>query len=148
MPNMRTQPAFTLAELLIVLGMMVLFAGFAAAVGGPTIRNAEFDRVRETVRNELAAAQADTISGTLDSAWGVAFSSSTITRYRGASYAARNATYDRVTSYSNGVTLSGSTDVAFSRPTGLPASAATIVITSGVLHATTTVSTTGAVSVQ
>ncbi len=145
---MNTRSGFTLVELLIVVGMMAVFAGLAATVSFPAIRNAEFDRVRETVRSELVAAQADTIAGTLDSAWGVAFSANAITRYKGMSYATRSTTYDHTTSFGDGVVLSGTTDIGFNRPTGLPTSTATIVMTSGVLHATTTVSTMGMISTQ
>lgn len=145
---MRRQTGFTLVELLVVIGIMAVFAGITATVGVTAIRNAEFDRVRETVRNELAIAQADTIGGSLDSTWGVAFTSSTVTRYRGASYASRDISFDRISSFGNAVTLSGTTDVPFTRPTGLPNAAASIVITGGQLHATTTVNTAGAISVQ
>ncbi|MEK7473315.1 MAG: prepilin-type N-terminal cleavage/methylation domain-containing protein [Patescibacteria group bacterium] len=145
---MKTRPAFTLLELLIVMGMLVLFAGLAAAVSTPALRNAEFDRVRETVRSELAAARADTIGGTSDSSWGVAFSSGSITRYRGTSYATRDQTLDLVTTFGNGVTLSGDTDVTFVRPTGAPIAAATIIITNGALRATTTINAVGAIEMQ
>lgn len=145
---MEMRPGFTLIELLIVMAMTAIFAGFAAVVSVPTIRHAEFDRVRETVRNELVAAQADTVGGTLDSSWGVAFFGSTITRYRGGSYAARVTAYDRVTSFDNGFVLSGTTEVHFQRPNGLPTAAATIVITNADLQTTTTVNTAGSISVQ
>lgn len=149
MPNfMQIRPGFSLVEMLIVIGMMALFAGFASSVSVPMIRHAEFDRVRETVRNELVAAQADTIAGTLDSSWGVAFFSNAVTRYKGGSYASRVTSYDRVTSFDNGVILSGASDIAFNRPSGTPSSTATIVMTSGTLHATTTVSAVGAISIQ
>lgn len=145
---MTTRSGFTLFEMLVVFGMMIIFAGFAATIGASAVRNAEFDRIRETVRNDLVAAQADTIGGTLDSSWGVAFSSSTITRYRGASYATRNTSFDRVTALNNGVTLSGTTDVPFTRPTGLPSASAQIVMTNGILHATTTINAAGSITVQ
>lgn len=145
---MKTRSGFTLIELLIVMGMTAIFAGFAAVVSVPAIRHAEFDRVRETVRNELVAAQADTFGGTLDSAWGVAFFTSAITRYRGSSYASRVTAYDRVTSFDDEFVLSGATEVNFYRPAGLTSSTAVIVITSGNLQSTTTVNTMGSISVQ
>lgn len=149
MPDlMKTRTGFSMVEMLIVIGMMTVFASFTASVSLPMIRGAEFDRVRETIRNELVAAQADTIGGTLDSTWGVAFFSNTVTRYKGGSYATRVTSYDRVISFGNGVILSGTNDVTFNRPTGNPTSTATIIITSGTLQATTTVSTVGTISVQ
>ncbi len=145
---MRTHPGFTLIELLIVMGMMAIFAGFTAVVSVPVIRHAEFDRVRETVRNELVAAQTDTFGGTFDSSWGVAFFPNAITRYRGESYATRVTASDRVTSFDDEFVLSGTTEVHFRRPDGLPTGAATIVVTSGALQATTTINTEGSINVQ
>lgn len=145
---MKTLSGFTLIELLTVMGMLAFFAGLTAAVSVPALRNAEFGRVRETVRNELAAAQAFTISGTFDASWGVAFSSNTVTRYQGTSYATRNAAFDRVTTFGNSVILSGTTDVAFTRPAGIPVTDAAIVIESGALRATTIVNTAGTISVE
>lgn len=145
---MNISRGFTIIELLIVIGMTAIFAGFTAIVSTPAVRNAEFDRVRETVRNELATAQADTIGGTLDASWGVAFSSNSITRYRGANYATRNIAFDHVTTFGNGVVLSGATDVAFVRPTGLPMASASIVMSDGSLHATTTINAAGAIEIQ
>lgn len=145
---MNTRPGFTLIELLIVMAMTAIFAGFAAVVSIPVIRHAEFDRVRETVRNELVAAQADTVGGTLDSSWGVAFSTSTITRYRGGSYATRVTANDRITSFGSGFILSGTPEVHFYRPMGLTSSTAVIVITNADLQTTTTVNTAGSISVQ
>lgn len=145
---MKKLPGFTLFELLLVIGVMTAFIGVAAALSTQAIKNGEFDRVRETVRSELVAAQSDAIGGTLDSSWGVAFSSSTITRYKGASYATRDTVFDRVATFGNSVVLSGATDVTFSRPAGLPIFPSVIVITEDVLHATATVSAAGVISVQ
>lgn len=145
---MKPSPGFTLIEVLVVFGILALLAGMTLAIGSQTVRNTEFDRVRETIRNELAAAQADTIGGTMDSSWGVRVSTSTVTRYRGASYAGRVTAYDRLTTFGSGVSVSGTTDVAFTRPHGLPAAAATIVITDGVRWATTTVNLAGGIDVQ
>lgn len=144
---MRSLPGFTMFEILIVMAMLVFFAGLTAAISAKALRNGEFDRVRETLRGELVAAQANSIAGTLDSAWGVAVATSSITRYRGASYATRNATYDRTTIFSGSIKLSGTTDVAFSRPNGT-STPATIVITDGTSFTTTTVNAVGAIEVK
>lgn len=146
--RMKPSPGFTLMEVLVVLGIVVLLAGMTLAIGSQTVRNTEFDRVRETIRTELSAAQADTIGGTMDSGWGVAFATSTITRYRGTSYASRVTVYDRLTTFGSGVTVTGTRDVTFTRPKGLPLVAATIIIKDGIHTATTTVNLAGSIDVQ
>ena len=145
---MKMSFGFSLVELIIVIGLTIFLVGLTATVGTQTIRNAEFDRVRETVRTELAAARADTIGGTLDSSWGVAFFSNALTRYRGTSYATRVTTYDHQTTFANGVTMTGTADVVLTRPYGLPLAPATININDGVHSATITVNIAGAIDVQ
>ncbi len=145
---MKSSPGFSLMELIIVMGMTVFLVGLSAAIGTQAIKNAEFDRVRELVRGELATAQADTIGGTLDDTWGVRFFPNAVTRYRGASYAARQTAYDIQTVFSNAVSVTGTADVVFTRPKGLPLAAASIVISDGTHVATTTVNAAGAISVQ
>lgn len=145
---MKRLPGFTLAELLLALGIMLIFIGATAALSTRAIKNGEFDRVRETVRNELMAAQTDTIAGTFDASWGVAFATNTVTRYRGASYATRNSSFDRVVAFGNGVTISGTADVPFTRPRGFPLAPASIVVTDGLRTATTTINSIGAITIQ
>lgn len=145
---MRLRPGLTLLEIVIVLGLVAVLTGLTAIFSSQALRNAEFDRARETIRNELVAAQSDTIGGTNDSAWGVAFTSSTLTRYRGASYATRDTSFDRVTTFNSNVTISGTTDIPFTRPSGIPSASATIVISSDTLHATTTINPAGLISIQ
>lgn len=145
---MRSSHGFTIVELLIVIGVFALFAGIATIVGTRSLRNTEFDRVRETIRMELSSAQADTIGGTLDSAWGVAVFPNAVTRFRGSTYATRVSAFDRTTTFGNAVIIGGASEVDFTRPFGLPASATSITYTDGVYSATTTVSTAGAIDVQ
>lgn len=145
---MRVSAGFSLVEILIVLGLTIIFVGLSATVGNQAIRNAEFDRVRELIRSELASAQTDSIGGTSDSNWGVAFFPNAITRYRGTSYAARITADDRVTTFGNAVVISGTSDVTFSRPFGLPVSPATITVSDGIHTAITTVNSAGSIDVR
>ncbi len=145
---MIARPGFTLVEFLIVVGIMTLLAGMTAMMSASTIRYASFDLARETVRNELLAAQADALSGTADSSWGVAFSVHTVTRYKGSSYATRDMAFDRTTVFGDDIVLNGTSDVVFHRPMDTTSSTATIGITSGVLHATTSVNAVGSISIH
>ena len=146
---MARRPGITLIEVLIVLAIMMLLGGTTSLISTQVLRNAEIDRIRESIRSELLIAQADSIAGTLDSAWGVAFTSDAITRYSGTSYAMRNPAYDRVTSFSNSsLLLTGTLDIAFVRPTGVPRTSGSIVVTDGSSTATTTVTAGGAIEIQ
>jgi len=140
---LRTAPGFTLVEAGVILGVMVILVGMYAALGNRAIQNMEFHRVRELVRTELSAAQADTIAGTRDARWGVAFFPNSLVRYQGSSYASRVTAFDLTKTFSNAVVISGTSDVAFTRPYGLPVSSASIVISDGANTSTITVNVAG-----
>jgi prepilin-type N-terminal cleavage/methylation domain-containing protein len=144
---MNSHPGFTLTELLVALGIVASLVLMTMIVSSRTIKNSEFDRVRETIRTEITRAQADSLGGTFDSAWGVMFSATSVTRYRGSSYATRSPASDVVSSFGS-ITATGTKDLPFTRPKGLPSAAAAIVITNGTLTSTTTVNMAGAISIQ
>jgi len=157
---MRTSRGFTLMEILIVFGIMLLLLGLSAVFSSQTLRNVEFNRARETARNELMTAQADTMAGTFDSAWGVKFSTTTnsIIRYKARSatetgYAYRDTYFDATTTFGNSVTInpiSGVTDIPFIRPKGFPSATTTvsIKISDDTNNATITINTLGAITIQ
>ncbi|MBI4133380.1 hypothetical protein HY478_02080 [Candidatus Uhrbacteria bacterium] len=144
---MPTPKGFTLLEILIVLVLVIMIVVMSAVLGRQTILNQELERVRETIRSELVRAQGDTIAGTRDASWGVAFSTNTVTRFQGTSYATRNQAFDAVTTFQN-VTITGPTEIVFSRPEGVPTGTGTITVTLGTRTTTVTVNAAGAITVQ
>jgi type II secretory pathway pseudopilin PulG len=145
---MKKHLGFTLAELLIVFGIVAVLVGLTAAISNTSINNSEFDRVTDTVRGELFAAQADTIAGTHDSAWGVAFGTNSLTRYKGNSFATRDQTFDLVTDFGNQVIISGADEVAFTRPYGIPVTSVELSIYDGMRHATATINYIGTIEIN
>ncbi len=144
---MRPSSGFTLVEILLTLGLVISLVGLSAALGSQAVRHTEFDRVRESIRSELTAARTDSIGGTLDSSWGVAFFPHAITRYRGTNYATRSTAEDRTLTFENAVLLSGAAEVTFTRPFGIPSAPATIVASDGLRTASTTVNAIGTIDV-
>ncbi len=139
---------FTVFELVVVIGLIAAIAGFSVALTTSALRGQEFDRVREIAKSELAAARSDTIAGTQDSTWGVAFSATAITRFQGATFASRNAAMDRVSGVGNAITISGATEINFLRPYGVPTASATVLLSDGNRTAFITVTDAGAIDVR
>lgn len=140
---------FTLLEILIVIG----FAALLFVVSGlfqtePRLQSLELERARELIRSDLARAQTDTIAGTEDLPWGVAFTTRSITRFAGASFATRNTSFDVATSFSSPVSISGPAEVVFGRPGGEPSAAAAITVTDGRRTYTIRVNAAGSISVE
>ncbi len=139
---------FSLFELMIVITLFATLALGTAVFAVQTIRANGFVRMRELMRRELVSARADTVNGTQDSAWGVMFLSNMFVRFQGTTYATRVQNYDRVTNYPPGFSVTGTTEVNFTRPEGAPVTAATIVLSQGTRTARITVNTMGTVQVQ
>ena len=145
---MKTSRGFTLIELIVVMAVLAVLVGATALLGMRTVNVQEFERVRETARNELVAARSDTIAGSNDSAWGVKFNANSAVRFKGNTYASRVSAYDRTTSFGNTVTISGTSEVDFTRPFGAPSASATIILSDGSRTATMTVNTIGTIQIQ
>ncbi len=145
---MKKISGVTLVEMLIVFGIMAVLVGLTAAISNTSINNSEFDRVKDALRGELFAAQADTMAGTLDSTWGVTFGLNSITRYKGNNYEDRDTDFDLVNDFSNNVIISGADEVVFTRPYGIPVTSIELHITDGFRHATATVSHVGKIEIE
>jgi len=143
----RRQLGFTLIEILIVIALLVVIVSLGATLGRQTLVNQELERAREVVRSELARAQGDTIAGTRDSEWGVAFTANSITRFVGPSFAGRNPSFDATTSFPN-ATIAGPAEIVFVRPTGVPVAPGTITINIGNQNAAVMVNAAGAIEAQ
>ena len=121
---------FTLVEMLLSVAMLTLILGITM----PTyrtfmVRNDLDVAVNEIVQN-LYRAQTLSQIGSGDTTWGVHVTTGSILVYKGASYATRDSTYDEDTSISSSITLSGITDVTFSKFTGLPHTTGVFILTS------------------
>lgn len=120
---------FTLIELLIVLAIGAMAIGSLAIFGNQFVATQELERAAELTKNELKAAQADSISGTFDSTWGVAIFSNYIIRFRGENFAGRIQSFDLRTDFSNALSISGPNEIVFNRLDGVPDNSAEIIFT-------------------
>lgn len=140
---------FTFLEIIIVIGFAaLLFAVIGLFQVGPRFQALELERARELVRSELVRARTDAISGSQDQSWGVAFTPSSITRFGGASFASRDPQFDVTNSFSAPVTMSGATEIVFTRPRGEPTAAGSVVITNGTRSYSVSVNSAGTITVQ
>jgi hypothetical protein len=83
-----------------------------------------------------------------NSSWGVAYQSSKIILFQGASYTSRNPAFDEVFAVSPSVNISGLTEVVFQRKTGLPQTTPTITISSIGTTKVITINSQGVVELQ
>ena len=109
---------FTLIEVLIVLAIGVIAMGFLSIFGNKFLLSQELERAVELTKSEIRAAQMDSISGTHDSSWGIAFLKNYVVRFRGESYDSRMQSFDYLTNFNSSLIISGPSEIVFSRIDG------------------------------
>lgn len=141
------QKGFSLLEIVVSASILVILIGGSIAIGSQSLRNLEMKRAGEIIRGELTAAQGNTIAGTADTSWGVAFFPHSVTMFAGTDYASRAVAFDKISNFSNSIAISGPNQIIFTRPDGLPAGSAAVTITETDGNRTSTVSVNGAGSI-
>lgn len=129
MKQKKLLKGYTLIEVLLTVSLMVLLVGISIPIyQNFQILNELDSAVNLTVRS-LRSAQLQAQSVQLDSQWGVSFVSNTVTIYKGATYATRDATYDQSYSIPVNVTVTGVSDIAYTQVFGDTSTTGTITFT-------------------
>ena len=122
--KIKNNSGFTLIESLIVLGIFMLIAVIAIPAYRNFQKQADLINTTEAIINILRLTQSKTLTSEQASQWGVHFSSSEYTLFKGADYALRNSSFDKNYTVPNlveihEISLEGSgSDVVFERITG------------------------------
>ena len=138
---------FTMIEVMLSLAIIAVLAGISTPIYQSfQVRN-DLDIAAVTIAQSMRRAQtlSEAIDG--DTTWGVDVRSGSITVYKGASYIARDTTYDELFDMPGSITPSGIGGSVFSKFTGLPQTTGTITLTSNANETRTiTINSKGAVS--
>lgn len=123
------QPGFTLLEVLLSVGIIILLAGLSAPVYMSFSNRNDLDIATQSLAETLRRAETYARGVKADDQWGVAVHSGGITLYKGASYAARDTSYDEDTSVSSALTFGGLSEVVFAKLDAAPSATGDITIT-------------------
>ncbi|HUQ30162.1 MAG TPA: prepilin-type N-terminal cleavage/methylation domain-containing protein [Candidatus Paceibacterota bacterium] len=121
---------FTLIEMLLSVALIALIAG----MGIPLYQSFQNRNDLSLATTSLAAAlrsaevHARAVDG--DSAWGVMVATSSVTVFKGVTYASRVTTSDEVTPISGSIIITGTSEYDFAKFTGFPSASATTTLTS------------------
>ncbi len=111
---------FTLLEMLLSVAMIALITG----MGAPIYQILQNRNNLEVAATSLAQGlrRASVLSRAMegDSGWGVYVATSTITIFKGATYATRDVSADESFATSGGVSVTGTNEYRFTKFTGLP----------------------------
>ncbi len=125
-------PGFTAIELMLSVAILAAIAGFAVAgFFGFQARN-DLNMTTDLVVQNLRQAQIYARTSREGGAWGVALDADEMTLFQGDSYASRNSAFDEVYPLPVMLTVSGLSEVVFSRVYGIPYPTGTIDLVSEV----------------
>lgn len=125
-----TQRGFTLIEMVMTIAMVAVLAAISLPVYRQFQVQNDVDVAAITTTQSLRRAQLLAQAGEGDSEWGVRVDAASITVFKGATYAGRDALQDEVFSYPSTISRSGVQEVVFSRIVGEPSTTGTITFTS------------------
>jgi len=120
--------AFTLIELLIVIGILILLAGISIPALYSFQKNSAINNVTGEIINNLKLVRSNTLASQNLSEWGIYFTNSTIphqyTLFKGQTYELRDVSFDKTYQLSKDVefseiNLNGTTEIVFERLTGI-----------------------------
>lgn len=117
---MTLQEGYTLIETVLAVAVIALLAGLSIPVFQSFQTKNNVDLAADITAQSLRRAQglAQAMSG--DAPWGVRVVTTTATVFQGASYATRNASFDEIFDFSQNVTVSGTSEIVFSKLYGYP----------------------------
>lgn len=112
--------AFTLIELLLVIAGIAALGALTAPIGVRFLQGQILDETANGILETLRRSQNSAIYQKNDSAFGVAFFPGNYVLFQGNSYASRAASADEIFELGGNTSVSGITEVVFSKLTGLP----------------------------
>jgi len=119
---------FTLAEIIIVLGVFSLFAAISVSLYSNFKYGSNLDIAVANVVEAMRKAQANAEQGQDDSQWGVMIAGSELVIFEGPSYVGRNITSDIPMSLPAGAMASGYSEFVFQENTGYPVNTGTVTV--------------------
>lgn len=122
------QRGFTLIELLLSVAILTLLSGLSLPVYESFVRRNDLDLTAQSVVSSVrrAGIYARAVDG--DSTWGVRFLSTSVTLFRGATYATRDANFDEIIPLPASVSLSGTSEIVFNKLSGTPNTTASVTL--------------------
>jgi prepilin-type N-terminal cleavage/methylation domain-containing protein len=126
---MDHQKGFTLIELLLVISIVIAIGTFSVVFFSRALTQNAVANMQDHLMGQLRKAQLYAMMGKQNGNWGVRFGSNTLTLFQGNSYATRNSAFDENFYENANISLSGFTEVVFSKTSGLPSTTGTFVIT-------------------
>lgn len=133
--------------LLVILGIVILFA-LILPLGLDFYKDQQLQTHTQGILQSLRRAQLKAISIESDSNFGVYIIDDNYTLFQGSSFAARNALYDEIFDLPQAITVSGLSEIVFSKFEGKPNVAGDIIVNSDGQSRTININGVGRINLQ
>lgn len=126
----RPTAGFTLVELLLSVTIIGILVGLSLPVYNSFAARNDLDLAGQQVAGTLRRAQTYARGMDDDSAWSVRIQPTIVTLFKGTTFGTRDTNYDETLSLPGSVTVSGLSEVQFSKLTATPNTTGSITLTS------------------
>jgi prepilin-type N-terminal cleavage/methylation domain-containing protein len=142
----KLNSGFTFIELILVIALILVLGTMSTGFAARFLTQNAVDNTTDQFVSSLRKAQLNAMMGKQNSNWGVNYASNTITLYRGNSFATRTAAFDERYTVNTAVSVSGFSELNFTRMTGAPGSTPTFTISGNGNSNTVTINSQGVVN--
>jgi prepilin-type N-terminal cleavage/methylation domain-containing protein len=125
----QLQCGFSFLETIMVLAIIGIISLAAVPVYQDFQLRNDLDVAANTIAQSLRRAQVLSQAVDGDSSWGLNVATSSITVFRGSTYAGRNTNFDEVFTMHPRISVSGTSEITFSKVFGLPSASTSVVLT-------------------
>lgn len=119
---------FTLIELLLTIVIITVIGSFSVVFFSRFLTQNAVANTQDQLIGQLRKAQLYAMSGKQNGSWGVSIAPGKMTLFQGNTYATRNAAFDETFSVNSNITISGFSEIVFTRMTGLPNTSGTYTV--------------------
>lgn len=128
---MNNKKGITLMEVVLSIAVIAILAGLSLPVAIRMLTKNDLDIATVTTAQTMRRAQTLSQSVDGDSNWGVKVQTSSITLFKGTSFATRDSNFDEDFSFPTSITPSGVTEAVFTKLFGDPQTTGTITLSTG-----------------
>lgn len=124
------EAGFTIIELLLSVAILTMLAGLSLPIYMSFQNRNSLDISTQSIADMLRRAEVYSRSVTGDSPWGVEIQPTVVTLFKGASFAGRDTSFDETQAIDSSTTISGLSEVLFTKFTAAPGTTGTITLSS------------------
>lgn len=141
--------AFTLVEILIVIGITLALVYLIVPLGLDFYRSQQLENETELVAQIIKMAQSKAMSTESDSRFGFYINNSNYVLFQGNSYASRNNQYDEIFNLSGVINITDPPkEIVFSKTDGRPSFVSEIILNSGNQNKKITINKFGVINIE